>query len=141
MLFLSTFIRIRHPNRSNVIISNCFFVSNLENIDPSISFRVNKSYLFTAASFQKNQILTVHCAELFAFMWENTHSAMTCGFVCVRTLGTLCSHLEPRCGMPGRAPAFQTWRKLEKRLTMTLHIEQPRHNVPFYAESFSLPMP
>lgn len=29
------------------------------------------------------------------------------GLVCVWTLGTLCSHVEPLCGMCGHAPAFQ----------------------------------
>lgn len=53
----------------------------------------------------------------------------------VRTLGTLCSHVEPPCGMCGHAPAFQNcgnlrWVVLQASSsspcpTMTLHIEQP----------------
>lgn len=54
----------------------------------------------------------------------------------VRTLGTLCSHVEPPCGMCGHAPAFQNYGNLRwvvlqalnssPRPTMTLRIEQPQ---------------
>lgn len=52
----------------------------------------------------KNAI--VHCNELLAFMWKSRlgHDLEDSS---VRTVGTLCSHVEPLCGMCGHAPAFQ----------------------------------